>query len=138
MGEAGFYATSLARILCHTDALNGISAGAVGCMKSNLAQGGGEKGFVHPVFLNDTVNETENETENETVLISQLSKRQQIILRTVAENDRITERQMMQKFSVSRATITRATTALKKMGIIIRVGSNRKGSWMIVKKVIGL
>lgn len=93
---------------------------------------------VHPVFLNDTVNETENETENETVLVSQLSKRQQIILRTIAENDKITERQMMQKFSVSRATITRATTALKKMGIIIRVGSDRNGSWMIVKKVIGL
>ena len=93
---------------------------------------------VHPVFLNDTVNETENETENETVLVSQLSKKQQIILRTIAENDRITERQMMQKFSVSRATITRATTALKKMGIIIRVGSDRNGSWMIVKKVIGL
>lgn len=31
---------------------------------------------VHPVFLNDTV----NETENETVLVSQLSKKQQIIL----------------------------------------------------------
>jgi len=38
MGEAGFYAPSLARILFHIDALNGISAGAVGCMKSNLAQ----------------------------------------------------------------------------------------------------
>ena len=93
---------------------------------------------VHPVFLNDAVNETENETENETILLSQLSKRQQIILRAIAENDKITERQMMQKFSVSRATITRATTALKKMGIIIRIGSDRNGSWMIVKKVIGL
>ena len=89
---------------------------------------------VHPVFLH----ETENETENETILLSQLSKRQQIILRAIVENDRITERQMMQKFSVSRATITRATTALKKMGIIIRIGSDRNGSWMIVKKVIGL
>ena len=90
------------------------------------------------VFLNDTVNETESETENETVLLSQLSKRQQVVLKAIAENDRITEAQMMQKFSVSRATITRATTALKKMGIIIRVGSDRNGSWMIVKKVIGL
>jgi len=51
------------------------------------------------VFLN----ETENETENETVLLSQLSKRQQVVLRAIAENDRITEAQMMQMFSVSRA-----------------------------------
>ena len=36
MGEAGFYVTSLARILCYINALNGISAGVVGCMKSNL------------------------------------------------------------------------------------------------------
>ena len=107
----------------------------MGCQLSqNLRQFNRKGNAVHPVFLNDTV----NETENETVLISQLSKKQQIIPRTIAKNDRITERQMMQKFSVSRATITRATTALKKMGIIIRVGSDRNGSWMIVKKVIGL
>lgn len=110
-----------------------------GCQLSqNLRQFNRKGNAAHPVFLNDTVNETENETDNETVLVSQLSKKQQIILRTIAKNDRITERQMMQKFSVSRATITRATTALKKMGIIIRVGSDRNGSWMIVKKVIGL
>lgn len=51
MDEAGFYATSLARILCYINALNGISVGVVGCMKSNLAQGGGEKGFVFNQFF---------------------------------------------------------------------------------------
>ena len=47
MGEAGFYATSLAYILCHTDASNGISAGAVGCIKSNLAHLCGHRTIPH-------------------------------------------------------------------------------------------
>lgn len=90
------------------------------------------------MFLDDTVNDTENDTENDTVLFAELPKRQQDVLVSIRDNDRITESQMRQKFSVSRSTITRATTALKKRGIIIRIGSDRSGSWMIVKKVKGL
>lgn len=86
------------------------------------------------MFLDDTV----NDTENDTVLFAELPKRQQDVLVSIRDNDRITESQMRQKFSVSRSTITRATTALKKRGIIIRIGSDRSGSWMIVKKVKGL
>ena len=89
---------------------------------------------VHPVFLNDTVNDTENDTENDTVIFAELPKRQQDVLASIHENDRITESQMSQKFSVSRSTISRATTALKERKIIIRIGSDRSGSWMIVKK----
>ena len=93
---------------------------------------------VHPVFLNDTVNDTENDTENDTVVFAELPKRQQDVLVSIHENDRITESQMSQKFSVSRSTISRATTSLKERKIIIRIGSDRSGSWMIVKKVKGL
>lgn len=100
---------------------------------------------VHPVFLNDTANswndtesDIENDTEGDTVLLSELPKRQQDILFAIRNNDRITEEQMIQKLSVSRPTIARATAALKKSGIIIRIGSDRSGSWMIIKKVKGL
>lgn len=96
----------------------------------------------HPVFLsiigNDTENDTEDDAENDTVILSELLKRQQDVLLAISKNERITEKQMMQMFSVSRPTISRATTALKGRRILIRIGSDRNGSWLIVRKVKGL
>ena len=97
---------------------------------------------IHPVFLsiigNDTENDTEDDAENDTVILSELPKRQQDVLLAISKNERITEKQMMQMFSVSRPTISRATTALKGRRILIRIGSDRNGSWLIVRKVKGL
>lgn len=96
---------------------------------------------VHPVFLNDTVNETEtanNVTVNDTVFLSDLSERQGTILALIKKNDRITIDEIQGYFTVTRRTIIRDLFSLKEQGILIRKGSDKKGSWMIVKKVIGL
>lgn len=104
---------------------------------------------VHPVFLNDTVNETENAnnvtvndtvnvTVNDTVFLTDLSKRQGAILVLIKNNDRITIDEIQGHFTVTRRTIIRDLFSLKEQGILIREGSDKKGSWLIVKKVIGL
>ena len=100
---------------------------------------------VHPVFLNDTVIDTEkpnnvtvNDTVNDTVFLSNLSKRQSVILSLINENDRITIDEIQGHFTVTRRTIIRDLATLKEYGILIRVGSDKTGSWMIVKKVKGL
>ena len=100
---------------------------------------------VHPVFLNDTVNETEktnnvtvNDTVNGTVFLSELPKRLGSILVLIKNDDRITIDKIQGHFTVTRRTIIRDISSLKELGILIREGSDKTGSWVIVKKVIGL
>ena len=56
---------------------------------------------IHPVFLSIIGNDTETDAENDTVILTELPKRQQDVLLAISRNERITEKQMMQMFSVS-------------------------------------
>lgn len=89
---------------------------------------------VHPVFLDDT----ENVPVNVPVLLSNLPERQRLILSLIEKDDRITIEEIQRHFTVTRRTIVRDLAVLKQCGLIIRVGSDKTGSWMIVKKVKGL
>ena len=93
---------------------------------------------VHPVFLDDTVNDTVNVPVNVPVLLSNLPERQRLILSLIEKDDRITIEEIQRHFTVTRRTIVRDLAVLKQCGVIIRVGSDKTGSWMIVKKVKGL
>ena len=93
---------------------------------------------IHPVFLDDTVNrrgDTVNDSVNDTVKQSQLTRRQLDILSAIEENDRISSAELCIRLAVSRPTISRAISDLKKKGVILRVGSDKSGSWFLAKKV---
>ena len=64
--------------------------------------------------------------------------RQQQILSIVKANEKINIVELQNQFGVSRRTITRDLLYLKKSGFLIRVGSDKNGSWMITKVIKGL
>ena len=88
--------------------------------------------------LKNQINVTVNDTVNDTVFLSNLPERQGVILSLINDNDRITIDEIQGHFTVTRRTIIRDLAALKEHGILIRAGSDKTGSWMIVKKVKGL
>ena len=97
---------------------------------------------IHPVFLsvsnNDTVkdeNVTVNVTGKTTKKKAEISRRQGSILSLIESNDRITFDEITSQFTVTRRTIARDIASLKKAGILLRVGSDKTGSWLIAKKV---
>ena len=98
---------------------------------------------IHPVFLDKAENETVsigddtvNDTVNGTVKIADLPKRQQIILSLISENEKITIDGLKSHFQESRRTILRDIDKLKSARIILRVGSDKTGTWLITKKLV--
>ena len=89
--------------------------------------------------VNGTVNGTVNDTVNGTVNNLQtpivLTVRQRKIVEMIEENDRVTAEEMLARSQVSMRTIKRDLAALKKMGVLLRVGSDKTGCWMIARKV---
>ena len=73
----------------------------------------------------ETVDDTENDTENETV-----QKRVKDIIRRVPT---ATYQYIAEKGGVSRATVARAIKHMVEVGEIKREGTDRKGSWRILK-----
>ena len=49
------------------------------------------------------------------------------------ENDSITAKQMSEQMDISTRKVSRLIKALKESGKIIRVGSDRKGYWKIIR-----
>ena len=76
-----------------------------------------------------TVNETVNETANETVKVSDIQEK---ILQILFENEDITYEEIAKKMGISRATVGRHISILKKKGILRRVGEDKNGQWIIV------
>lgn len=95
---------------------------------------------VHPVFLednpiNDPVNDTVNDRVYERLGPIALKGRQLAIYEVIEENDRITAEEMKERCDVSMPTIKRDIAKLKKEGVLIRVGSDKTGSWMLAGKL---
>jgi fido (protein-threonine AMPylation protein) len=80
--------------------------------------------------VNDTVNayNTFNDTVNGT---SKLSAIQQRILVSLLENPHATALQMAKQTNVSEKTVKRALSALKTANLIERIGSDKKGHWLV-------
>lgn len=79
---------------------------------------------------NYTENYTESYTENYT---EKLNETQRKILELIKLNPSITQKMMMEKINLSRPAITLNLKQLKDKKIIERVGSDRKGNWIIIK-----
>ena len=55
------------------------------------------------------------------------------VLGLLEENDSITAKQMSEQMDISTRKVSRLIKALKESGKIIRVGSDRKGYWKIIR-----
>ena len=94
----------------------------------------------HPVFLgddpvNDPVNERIKNGVNDSEKPILLNDRQMEIYSMIEKNDRITKEELKKHFGVSLETIKRDIAKMKKEGILIRVGSDKNGCWLIARKV---
>ena len=72
---------------------------------------------------------TVNETVNETVKISGAQEK---ILQILHNNEDITYEEIAEKMGISRATVGRHISILKKKGILKRIGEDKNGHWIIV------
>ena len=86
---------------------------------------------VHHDTVNDTVNDIVNDTVNDTVNLSELSKRQKDICSLIQTNTNITTAQMAASLKISVSTLRRELSELQKAEIVKRVGSDKKGHWII-------
>lgn len=73
---------------------------------------------------NDTEKETVNDTVNDTV---------KQVLNCIKNNNAITIAAIMKELGKSRPTITRAIAELKEKGYIERIGSDKSGSWKVLR-----
>ena len=81
--------------------------------------------------VNDIVNDTVNDIVNDTVNLSELSKRQKDICSLIQTNTNITTAQMAASLKISVSTLRRELSELQKAEIVKRVGSDKKGHWII-------
>ena len=82
---------------------------------------------------NQTRNQTQNQTWNQTW--NQTEKKQvlQKILSIITENPKISRREIARLLNVTDSSAQKLLARLIKSGIIRRVGTNRKGAWLVIK-----
>lgn len=80
------------------------------------------------VTVEIVVDVVENVVENK---FPQLSDRQIVILKLMAQNPTITTKDLSQKMSQKSRTIQRDIVALKNLGLVEREGGDRGGSWKV-------
>jgi DNA-binding MarR family transcriptional regulator len=64
-----------------------------------------------------------------------LTDRQLAILTTIKQSPFINRDDLAGKVNISLATLKRELTTLRKNGYISRRGSNKNGSWLLLKKI---
>lgn len=90
--------------------------------------------FKTKISLDGTVNGTVNDTVNGTVNDGvNLSATEQAVLDCIRENNLINVAEIVDCTKKGRSTIMRAIKALKEKGFIQRVGSDKTGSWEILR-----
>lgn len=82
---------------------------------------------------NDKSKITDNVTEV-TDNITEVTKLQKDIISIIKNNPSITNADIAKELNTARETITRNISKLKSLGVLERVGSDRKGSWVIKNK----
>lgn len=86
---------------------------------------------------NDTVN-AQSDTVKEAVnanndTVTGLKKSLQKVYKAILNNPEITHSEIMETLHISESTAKRATRDLKKLGYIVREGSDKTGRWVILK-----
>ena len=61
-----------------------------------------------------------------------LNEREKNIIKLLKENNNLTRSQMAQRLKCSDSTVKRTLQAMSERGVIKRVGSNKKGEWVIL------
>jgi fido (protein-threonine AMPylation protein)/biotin operon repressor len=64
---------------------------------------------------------------------ARLSRRQKLIVELVAKNPDITRQELAEALSVSLSTLKRGIAALKDLGFLQRIGSDKSGRWTVLK-----
>ena len=80
------------------------------------------------VPVNDTINTT-NDTTNDTIndTINKLSDKERLVFDSIKQQNSITAQEMAKQHNISVITVKRAISTLKTNGLIVRIGSNKKG-----------
>ena len=86
--------------------------------------------FKTKISLNGTVNDTVNGTVNDGV---KLTPTEQAVLDCIRENNLINVAEIVDCTKKGRSTIMRSIKSLKEKGCIQRVGSDKTGSWEILR-----
>lgn len=94
-------------------------------------------------FLKNLLLNENNELHNREMHISgkflsgqndpiKLNEREKNIIKLLKENNNLTRSQMAQRLKCSDSTVKRTLQAMSERGVIKRVGSNKKGEWVIL------
>ena len=90
--------------------------------------------FKTKISLNGTVNGTVNNTVNGTVNDGvKLTPTEQAVLDCIRDNNSIGVAEIVSRTEKGRSTIMRSIKSLKEKGCIQRVGSDKTGSWEILR-----
>ena len=81
----------------------------------------------------DNESDIENDTENDTEVDMESLSRTYPELFLIKKNPEITTAQMASVLHIGIATVARHIKRLKELGVLERVGSDRKGYWKIIK-----
>lgn len=90
--------------------------------------------FKTKISLNGTVNGTVSGTVNDTVNVDvNLSETEKAVLDCIRDNNSIGVAEIVNRTEKGRSTIMRSIKSLKEKGFIRRVGSDKTGSWKILR-----
>ena len=90
--------------------------------------------LIYPAFVelddnrNDNVNDNRNDIKDQ-----KLTDNEQLVLNAIQMDAAITMEKMASMLGISKATVARATKSLREKKAIDRVGSTKKGKWIILK-----
>ena len=90
--------------------------------------------LIHPAFVelddnrNDNVNDNRNDIKDQ-----KLTDNEQLVLNAIQMDAAITMEKMASMLGISKATVARTTKRLREKKVIDRVGSTKKGKWIILK-----
>ena len=88
--------------------------------------------YIHEGFENEYINKNEviNEAINEVI---NLTDKEEKIINLIKENKNVTKKELEKITNLSKSTIDRIISDLKRKNIIKRIGANKNGYWKILK-----
>ena len=93
--------------------------------------------FFHPDFVRSETDEQENDRINDRINdrdMEKFSAHDRAVFEMIQQNPNLTEALIASQLGVSESTVRRAIRKLRSNGFIQREGSNKKGTWIILKQ----
>ena len=84
------------------------------------------------IGLDDSQNDNVNDIENDSVTKA-LNKNERAVFEVIRRNPGLSADQIAGLAEVSKSTVSRTIKKLKDRGFIRRSGSDRKGTWIVLK-----